>query len=942
MNHRLQQFALAALLAIVCAAQAQEATKPKAAPAKSAPAKAVAAKTAPPPAPIAVPEKVRQLEGITEYRLANGLQLLLYPDSGASTTLVNLVYRVGSRHEGAGEAGMAHLLEHLLFKGTPSVADIPKSMSARGIRFNATTSTDRTNYFASFNANPDTLAWVLTLEAERMQRSRVEAEDLAKEMPVVMNELQQGENNPGLLLRQRLQAVAYRFHPYGKPTIGTKSDVENVPIESLRRFYQTHYRPDNATLIVAGQFDEASVLQQVNERFGSLANPQASKPVTYTVEPPQDGERSVVVRRVGGSVTSVLAYHVPAFAHPDCAALSVLGQMLTQPPSGALYQRFVEKEKLASGLRAAGCGGHDPGLFQVTATPVAGVAPAQLEAALIKAFEQREGMSLSDEQFQRVKNQFALSHSQMLKMPQALAQFLTEAVAAGDWRLVFKLMAEVQALKLEDVERVAATYLQANNRTLARYEPVKASGAVEVPAVVDRQAGLDQLASAAVSEGERLDPSPLTLQERTQFVGVLPKSGVKLALLPKRTRGERVVGQIQLRWGDVQASMGAHEARFVGSLLREGNAKYTRQQLIDEQVRLKGSISISSGRNGLQMRLEGEQASFPALLQLGFDMLREPLFPAEAFERAQRDLIKGLRDSRNNPDQLRLAAVREHYNQATGAQPGDPGYQASLDDTIGWVSSVTLDQVKAFHAKHWGVGEGEAGFVGALPEGLAAQLDTLLAGWKKGEPYKRWVAPFQDVPAASFHVNAPDKASAVLSLRQEVRLNGEHADVVPLTVVNQLLGGGSLESRLNVKLRQESSLTYGAESILSMPEFGEAGHWTIRTSMAPENRDKALTLIHALIANLLKNGVSAEELERARKDLLESRRRSRSNEAGLAARIADLVENGKDWRYTESWDERYRQVTLDEVNAALRRYLRPDAWVISSAGDYEKKPPLKP
>ena len=269
---------------------------------------------------------VRELEGISEHRLPNGLQVLLFNDPASTTTLTNLIYRVGSRHEGAGEAGMAHLLEHLLFKGTPSFTDIPKQMSERGIRFNATTSTDRTNYFASFNANSDTLAWVLRLEAERMQQSRVEADDLAKEMPVVMNELQQGENNAMQLLRQRLMAAAYRFHPYGRPTIGTPSDLENVPIDALRRFYRAHYRPDNATLIVAGQFNPADTLALIEKHYGALANPPTAKPRAYTVEPPQDGERNVVVRRVGGTPVSLLGYHAPALAHPDCAAFSLLGR----------------------------------------------------------------------------------------------------------------------------------------------------------------------------------------------------------------------------------------------------------------------------------------------------------------------------------------------------------------------------------------------------------------------------------------------------------------------------------------------------------------------------------------------------------------------------------------------------------------------------------------
>ncbi len=914
-----------------------------AAPAAATPASAAASAAQPVPAPLPEPQAVRELEGIQEYRLANGLQVLLFPDPAATTSLTNIVYRVGSRHEGAGEAGMAHLLEHLLFKGVPSVADIPKAMSERGVRFNATTSNDRTHYFSAFNAGSDTLDFVLRLESERMQQSRVEAEDLAKEMPVVMNELQQGENNPGQLLRQRLMAAAYRFHPYGRPTIGTRSDVENVPIEALRRFYQAHYRPDNATLIVAGQFDAPATLARINALFGPLQNPAAAKPLSYTVEPPQDGERSVVVRRVGGQQTLLLAYHVPPFAHPDCAALNLLGQMLAQPPSGPLHKRFVEDEKLAAGVGAGGCGGHDPGLFNVFAVPAAGVPMEKLALPLIAAVEKREGVALSTEQFERMRNQFALGYSQLLKQPQRLAQLLTEAVAAGDWRLVFKLRRDVAALTLEDVQRVARSYLTPNNRTLARYEPAQESGAVSVPTVADRSADLDSLASQQVSAGEQLDPAPLNLQRRTQWQ-TLPRSGIKLALLPKRSRGEPVVGELRLRWGEAEALHAAHEAGFIGRLVGEGTAGIDRQRFIDESVRLKGGFNVSAGSQGLTLRLEGEREGFVELLRLAFQALKAPRLPTDAFERARRDAVKSLRDSQADPETIRQAAVREHYNRARGVAPGHPDYIPSLDERIERLQRVSIGQVRDFHARWWSANEGEVAFVGPLPEGLLEALDEELASWKKpGQPaFKRWVSGYRDVPPATFHAQVKDKAAAVLRLRQEVRLSSEHPDIVPLTLANHLLGGGSLESRLNVRLRQQGGLTYGAGSSLQTSDWDEDGAWTIQTSMAPENRDKVLTAIGEVLADALREGFSAAELERARKDLLEGRRQARSSDGALLGGLNALTERGQDWTRTEAWDARYRAVSLDEVNAALRKYLRPDAWVVSSAGDYEKKAQAAP
>lgn len=259
------------------------------------------------------------IEGISEYTLANGLRVLLFPDATKPTVTVNLVYQVGSVHENYGETGMAHLLEHLLFKGTPTQSDISGEMKKRGIDFNATTGLDRTNYFASFPANTDTLEWVLTMEADRMVHSNVARKDLDSEMTVVRNELEAGENNPGGVLFQRIRSTAFLWHNYGNTTIGARSDVEGVPIDKLQAFYRQWYQPDNATLIVAGRVDTADVLARIARHFGPVKKPTCPLPRFYTIEPAQDGEREVTVRRVGNLRLVAAAYHVPAVAHADNA-----------------------------------------------------------------------------------------------------------------------------------------------------------------------------------------------------------------------------------------------------------------------------------------------------------------------------------------------------------------------------------------------------------------------------------------------------------------------------------------------------------------------------------------------------------------------------------------------------------------------------------------------
>jgi zinc protease len=295
----------------------------------------------------AEPVKVAEVEGITEYRLDNGLRVLLFPDQSKPTVIVNVTYLVGSRHENYGETGMAHLLEHLLFKGTKNIPDVGKEFNGRGMSFNGTTSTDRTNYYERFQASDENLKWALMMEAERMVTSKVAREDLDTEMTVVRNEYEMGENSPSNVLIKRLQSIAYDWHNYGNSTIGNRSDIENVEIENLQAFYRTYYQPDNAVLLVAGKFDPAKTLLLIDKYFGVIPKPTRQLPKLWTVEPTQDGERSVVVRRVGDAQYVVVAYKAPSELHPDNDALIYADSALTDTPAGRLHKALVETGKAA-------------------------------------------------------------------------------------------------------------------------------------------------------------------------------------------------------------------------------------------------------------------------------------------------------------------------------------------------------------------------------------------------------------------------------------------------------------------------------------------------------------------------------------------------------------------------------------------------------------------
>lgn len=894
---------------------------------------------APPPAQVVeTPTAVRELGSIEEYRLANGLQILLFPDEAQSTTTVNITYRVGSRHEAQGEFGMAHLLEHMVFKGTPSHADIPGAFAQRGMRWNGTTTVDRTNYFASFNASDETLAFALALEADRMVNSHIAKADLDKEMSVVRNEFERGENNPFQVLNQRVRSVAYDWHPYAHATIGPRSDIENVPIEKLQAFYKRHYRPDNATLLVAGRFDKAPTLALIAKTFGPLPRPQAAIPQPYTVEPAQDGERSVVVRRIGGQPLLLAHYHVPAIAHGDSAALMVYGLMMSLQPSGQLYKELVES-KLAVATGLSGLGGMDPGSAMAYAVLSQEADVAKVEQRLLDLVEGRGVRPFAEAELARVRELALVSYRQQMKNPEALIQQISGLIGSGDWRLLFQLMEDIPRVTLADVERVRQAYFRPANRTLGRYLPSTSVERVEIPAAPPLEQRLADLKGPPrVEEGERFDPSPAQLEARMQRSRLA--SGIAVHTLRKQTRGNTVQLQLQLRWGERDATYPRRGTDLIGPLLSEGSRGYAKQQLQDTLIKLNAQLQVSSGDQGATLALTTEKDSLLPALKIAADLLQQPLLPPAAFERLQRAAIAGLQASRSEPETLRAEAVRSHYNAARGVGPGHPDYIRSLDERLQAIQATTVDDLRSFHGDYWSANEATVAVVGALPEGLEAQIEQLFGAWKKpaAPRFVRHVPAFRAVPAARFDTPAPDKANAVLRFQLPLQLSQRDADYPAMAVAVHVFGGGGLESRLSSRVRQQEGLSYGISASLGAPYFGDEAALTLGASYAPDKRERVIELIQDELRRMAEQPLTEAELQRAKTDILEGRKQSRASEAQLASGLLTLAERGETWAQTQTRDEELLALSADQVLAAWRRLVRPEAFVISTAGDFKSKP----
>ncbi len=878
------------------------------------------------PAFAQAPQKVAAIEGVTEYRLANGLRVLTVPDPSASTVTVHITYLVGSRHEGYGEKGMAHLLEHLLFKGTKNHPEIKPALTRRGARYNGTTSQDRTTYFQTLPASDDNLEWTLAMEADRMVNSNVRKEDLDSEMTVVRNEFEMGENSPSGVLFQRMQRLAFAFHNYGNPIIGARSDIESVPIERLRAFYRTWYQPDNALLTIGGRFDEARALALVAKHFGPIPRPSRALPQLYTVEPVQDGEREVTLRRAGDLQIVSAMYRIPAAAHPDYPALDVLVQALGAAPTGRLHRALVQKG-LASSAWAHERMLHDPGYAYFGAALGRDAPAAPAREALLATLERLGEDPVRDDEVERARTALLADLDRIQVDSGTLVRWLAEFQAMGDWRLLYLYRDRLRAVTTADVRRVAAAYLKPANRVLGAFVPTAQPDRAEIPQRPDLEAALAGFkGSAAVDAGEAFDASPANIEARVQRRTLA--NGIKVALLPKKTRGGNVIAQLSLNWGNEAAKTARATACSMASgMLARGTLKASRAEIRDTLDRLKASVSVGTEGASLTAR----RGELEAALRLAAEMLREPSFPAAEFEELKRAALTGAESGRGDPASLAAERLSRHL----GPYPrGHWLYTPTTEERIENLKQVTLEDARRCHAELVGATGAEFVAVGDFdPDALAKLVEELFGGWKSPAPYERIPSRYFDRPAIEEQLATPDKANAVLRAGLNLKLRDDHPDFPALVLGNWLLGGNS-GARLPARIREKEGLSYSTYSFLSAGQQDEAGRFGVSAIYAPENRERVERAVREEIERALKEGFTAPELESAKKGLLEARRVARSQDGSLAARLANYLHLGRTFAWDVEFERRLAALGAEEVRAALARHIDPRKLSLLKAGDF--------
>jgi zinc protease len=876
--------------------------------------------------------KVTSVEGIDEYRLRNGLQVLLVKDDSKPTVTVNMTYQVGSRHENYGETGMAHLLEHLLFKGSPKYPQVWGEFTKRGMRANGSTWTDRTNYFASFAANEANLDWYLRWCADGMVNSYIAKKDLDTEMTVVRNEMEMGENNPISQTMDRVASAAYSWHNYGKSTIGARADVENVDIGRLKAFYRLYYQPDNATLVVSGKFDEDKTLKVIDGAFGKIPKPRRVLPRLYTVDPVQEGERQIIVRRSGGAPAVIAAYHMPPSSHPDGAAVELIEDIMGDTPTGRLYQSLVST-KLAAGVFSAGYRFRDPtlGFYAVQLAPAGAVEPAR--QALLKTLEGLSANPITNEELERIRGRWLKNWELSFSDPEQIGVSLSEAIALGDWRMFFLRRDQIRQISLAQVQRVAQERFVPDNRTVGIFEPTEKSVRAPIPALFDvATATKNYRGGAAAAKGEAFEATPENLEKRTQRLVIKP--GVQLALVPKRTRGEVVTGNIFFGMGSLESLRGqATLASLMAAALDRGTDKLTRAQIQDQFDQMKAQVAFGGSPGAVVSSFTTTKPNLEKTLNLIFDVLRNATFPSEQIEQLKTESLTAIKNAEKEPESIISLALRRNGNPYPKE---DVRYAETTEEAVSKIGAVTAQQIRAFHKKFLGAQYVQVSIVGDLEaKPLQELIDKNLAGWNASEPYARIPNPFVATKSGNLKFETPDKQNANMAVELSLALQDDDPDYPAMAMANFLFGGGQ-DSRLWTRIREKEGLSYGTWSSLNASPWEKNATWSAGALFAPQNLSKVRSAFNEELQRALAEGFSETEVKSGIKALLQRRSLNWAQDTAVSSTLGGFLRLNRSFADAAKLNQQISQLTATQVSQAFRKYIKPDQIVFAFAGDFAR------
>lgn len=877
--------------------------------------------------------------GVTKYELDNGLTVILEENHASTVVSVNVWVKTGSACEAEGEYGLAHVHEHMLFKGTEKrdVGEIARVIESSGGDINAFTSFDETVYYVVIASR--FLDTALDVLSDAMQNSTFDPGELDKELEVVVEEIRRGQDSPGRNISEKMFGTAFTEHPYGRPVIGSIESVRSFTREGILEFYKKWYSPENMVLVIVGDFNTADVEGKIEETFGKLDRKEVAECVIQN-EPAQKEMRTFLIDKPLQEGHFSLAYHIPNASNEDTPVMDVLSNILGGGESSRLYRNVKEEKGIVNNIYAYSFTPKYEGIFAVGG----GLDPAKSKEALkeiIKELSRLKYEPVSDEELERVKVNIESDAIYTKETMQGQAQKLGfYEVETGDYRYESEYLEGVRNVTVKDLMEAARKYLRDENLTVGFLLPTGQVTVteVEIKEIVSKtsaEAEKEAAAKSANGSGEELreevieaqSASPEAEPQKTGPAQTGPSRDVKKHVLDN---GITVLikenGSIPLfaaraaflggiRYED-EASNGV--SNFVSRMLTRGTETRNAREIAEQIESIAGDVSGFSGRNSFGVTVESLSKNFPEAVDIFSDVLLHPTFDAEEIERARREILAEIN---RQGDNLLRTAVNLFLETLYSEHP----YKYNSLGTINTVSEFDGGDLAAFYDKYARPENMVITVVGDInEEEVLALVKEKFGGMKKGEsPVPQIKAETAQTEIKKRIDTKPDKAQThiIVGFQAPTLKDKDH---YPFEVLNTILSGQG--GRLFLELRDKRSLAYTVTSFYT-PGL-EPGFFGIYIATAPTKEEEAVSGIKAELESLLRDGVTETELARAQNYLVGSFEIGLQQNSAQAAKITFDELYGIGWEEYKKYSDNVYAVTKEDVLEAARKYIDLDSYTL--------------
>lgn len=892
----------------------------------------------------AQPVKVQSHAHIEEYRLDNGLRIILAPNAKEKTVFMNMIYFTGSLNDPQGKGGLAHLLEHLAFKGTQALpsAQFKQRLDQYTLSHNASTSYYSTQYSNILRAEPQALAEVLALEAQRMDQLLLPAQMVATEIDIVKREREVRLDQPFSVLLDQLLKSAYGNAHLGRLPIGDLDELASIKIAELEQFYRQWYAPNNAVLVLTGHFKTADALQQIEKHFASIA---ARKLPAQAVVPRLDVKAlSMAAQNIDkGSHWITVNSYLQATDQELKTTLALIPWLYTSQPSGHLYQNLVQT-KQANAVDASTWLDQSLQLVSVAAVYSPQHDATQLQQALTQGVEQFTAFDQTE--LQRVKKQFQNSQDSILKNATALGSVLSNYVVTeqGNWKQYFHDQDALNALTVTQVNQNLAKFLTEKHRVVSNIRPTKDTSApssmpvatTSMTSTVTAEETLSDTSHVNYSEdiAEYLEKSKSILQDTERKIqrGQLA-NGLQYALLPTTTPDDKIYARIAVNFADAERLFNQAEIiDLTAYLLLRGSEQYNLQQITDKAIEVNGSVQVSANGNGFTLSISAQREHFIDYLAEMLDVLRSPTFDQIEFDLAKQQTLAGLDRPYTEPDVvagLTLMRTLERY------PVGDLRYHFEPKHSQAQFQRATRAQVHALYEKFFAMNHAQVAVTGEFKvKDMQKILQKKLADWNTTEPYQRLTHHQQAYQAQKIHALAEAREFGSYQSILSFAVGEDHVDVPALQIFRHVLADSQLSSRLAQALREKNALVYSFNSHVNFNTWEDFGALSISANYSAGKGNEVSQLIHQVLQQMRTDGISAEELMQAKASLLKKRVSALDDPRRIHGYLIPQLRKNQNLLSRQSRDQAIEQLTLAQVNQAIKKHIQPAHWVEVMADQY--------